>query len=116
MKILDVSSEKDLQLLIDYLKSEIQIEASEVNNRETEEVNDLNAQKSPSEREKNLYNINALTTHYNFIYNAWRNQLYPSLKAIDSPLASKLNDRFTDGGVFLSMITKAAEKELLSGE
>lgn len=116
MQALNITSKKDFYLVINYLASVLQ---SKNLGRESEKKDVLkftDNRKPPSEREKNLYNINALCIHYDFIYNIWRSQLYPSLKAIDSPLASKLYDRFTDGAVFLSNIKKTAEKQLLPGE
>ncbi|MDO6408088.1 hypothetical protein CTZ24_05295 [Pantoea phytobeneficialis] len=116
MQTLNITSKKDFDLVINYLASVLQ---SKNLGRESEKKDVLkftDNRKPPSEREKNLYNINALGIHYDFIYNIWRSQLYPSLKAIDSPLASKLYDRFTDGAVFLSNIKKTAEKQLLPGE
>ena len=114
MQILNINSKKDFYLVMDYLVSELRSEAMSDNKEERIKVTDI--RKSPSEREQQLYYINGLALHYEFIYNIWKNQLYPSLKAIDSPIASKLYDRFTDGSVFLSYIKKTAEKQLLPGE
>ena len=70
---------------------------------------------APSEREKQAYNLNALASHYEFMYTAWKTQIYPALKAIESPLASRLYDRFSDGAVYLSIAKKEAERQLLPG-
>jgi hypothetical protein len=114
MKILNINSKKDFHLVMDYLVSELRSEA--IPDNKEEEIKYTDSRKPPSEREKNLYHINALALHYDFIYNVWKTQLYRSLRAIDSPIASKLYDRFTDGSVFLSLIKKAAEEQLLPGE
>ncbi|WP_415173222.1 hypothetical protein [Pantoea sp.] len=116
MQALNITSKKDFDLVINYLTSELQ---SENLGRESEKKDVLkftDIRKPPSEREQNLYNINALAIHYDFIYNIWRSQLYPSLKAIDSPLASKLYDRFTDGAVFLSYIKKQRKNSFFQGK
>lgn len=71
---------------------------------------------APSEREVQAYNLGALASHYEFMYSAWKTQIYPALIAIESPLASRLYDRFSDGAVYLSMAKKVAEGQLLPGE
>jgi hypothetical protein len=116
MQALRITSPEDFELVINYLTSVILPETTESTAEKKEALRYTASRKPPFEREKHLYNINALATHYEFIYNVWRRQLYPSLKAIDSPLASKLYDRFTDGSVFLTYIKKTAEKQLLPGE
>lgn len=116
MQLLNITSKKDFDLLISYFASELQSKSLKRNPEKENVLEFTDIRKPPSEREMNLYNINALSIHYDFIYNVWKSQLYPSLKAIDSPLASKLYDRFTDGAVFLSYIKKSAEKQLLPGE
>lgn len=115
MKILNITSEQDLNTIIDYL--ETALEAKTLESQATEDgLSYAGTRKPPSNREKHLYNINALANHFEVIYGAWRHQIYPSLKAVESPLASKLYDRFTDGGVFLMCIKRAAEAQLLPGE
>lgn len=71
---------------------------------------------APSEREMLAYNLNALASHYEYMYSAWKSQIYPALKAIESPLASRLCDRFSDGAAFLSIAKRAVEKRLRPGE
>ncbi|WP_279047201.1 BRO-N domain-containing protein [Cedecea davisae] len=70
----------------------------------------------PSDREVHAYNANALAHHYEVMYTAWKTQIYPALKAIESPLASRLYDRFADGNIFMSFVTKEAEEQLKEGE
>ncbi|EBO3327876.1 hypothetical protein AU584_02390 [Salmonella enterica subsp. enterica serovar Agona str. SL483] len=70
----------------------------------------------PSLRERHAYNVDALATHYAVMYETWRNQIYPALKAIESPLAGRLYDRFKDGAIFLAHVKKGAEKQLEEGE
>lgn len=70
----------------------------------------------PSLRERHAYNVDALATHYAVMYETWRNQIYPALKAIESPLAGRLYDRFKDGAIFLSYVKQGAEKQLEEGE
>lgn len=67
-------------------------------------------------REQHAYNANALAKHYAVMYEAWRNQIYPALRAIESPLASRLSDRFKDGAIFMMYVQKGAEKQLEKGE
>ncbi len=116
MQALNITSREDFELVINYLTSVILPETTESVAEKEEALRYTDSRKPPSEREKHLYNVNALATHFEFIYSVWRQQLYPSLKAIDSPLASKLYDRFTDGGIFLMSIKRVAEKQLLPGE
>lgn len=70
----------------------------------------------PSIRERHAYNVNALANHYAVMYEAWKNQIYPALRAIESPLAGRLCDRFKDGAVFMMYVQKGAEKQLEEGE
>lgn len=53
------------------------------------------------------HNVNALAKHYEVIYTAWRFELYPALRNIDSPIAGRLYDRFKDGYVFLRYLQES---------
>lgn len=70
----------------------------------------------PSIRETHAYNVNALAKHYEVMYQAWKDQIYPALRAIESPLATRLCDRFKDGAIFMMYVQKGAEKQLEKGE
>ncbi len=70
----------------------------------------------PSIRETHAYNVNALAKHYEVMYQAWKNQIYPALRAIESPLATRLCDRFKEGAIFMMYVQKGAEKQLEKGE
>ncbi|MGM8716134.1 antA/AntB antirepressor family protein, partial [Enterobacter kobei] len=70
----------------------------------------------PSIRERHAYNVNALANHYAVMYEAWKNQIYPALRAIESPLAGRLCDRFKDGAIFMMYVQKGADKQLEKGE
>ncbi|WP_029591991.1 Bro-N domain-containing protein [Franconibacter pulveris] len=70
----------------------------------------------PSEREVHAYNVEVLYMHYQTMYEAWRTQIEPALRAMESPLAGRLHDRFADGGIFMSLVKKQAEAQLLPGE
>ncbi|PUX35951.1 BRO-N domain-containing protein [Cronobacter sakazakii] len=70
----------------------------------------------PSQRERNAYNVEALAEHYEVMYKAWRTQIEPALRAIESPLAGRLHDRFKDGHIFMSYVRKDADGQLLPGE
>lgn len=73
-------------------------------------------QSLPSDRERHAYNVGALAHHYQFMYEAWKTQIEPALRAIESPLAGRLCDRFQDGKVFMSYVKQEAEKQLKNGE
>lgn len=73
-------------------------------------------QSVPSERERHAYNVGALAHHYQVMYEAWKTQIEPALRAIESPLAGRLCDRFQDGKVFMSYVKQGAEKQLKEGE
>jgi hypothetical protein len=70
----------------------------------------------PSEREVTAYNVEVLMSHYQAMYEAWKFQIYPALKAVESPLAGRLYDRFSDGNMFLNAVNRAVQKKLLPGE
>ncbi|NQS80539.1 Bro-N domain-containing protein [Pantoea agglomerans] len=71
---------------------------------------------APSERERHAYNVDALAYHYEFMYEAWKRQIEPALRAIESPLAGRLHDRFQDGKAFMRLIKEGSEKQLKKGE
>lgn len=71
---------------------------------------------TPSDREKHAYHVEALFTHYEVMYEAWKNQIEPALRAIESPLAGRLCDRFADGKIFMNFVKRDAAKQLLQGE
>ncbi|MBB6658655.1 phage antirepressor N-terminal domain-containing protein [Proteus mirabilis] len=50
------------------------------------------------------HNIKALLNHYEAIYTTWKVELYPALRSVDSPIAGRLYDRFTDGYAFLMLL------------
>lgn len=70
----------------------------------------------PSDREKHAYHVEALFTHYEVMYEAWKTQIEPALRAIESPLAGRLCDRFADGKIFMNFVKRDAAKQLLQGE
>ncbi|MGK5746995.1 hypothetical protein ACSNKN_18975, partial [Proteus mirabilis] len=59
--------------------------------------------KNDNDKKRNLdeHNIKALTKHYEAIYTAWKVELYPALRSVDSPIAGRLYDHFKDGYAFL---------------
>ncbi|WP_053091296.1 phage antirepressor N-terminal domain-containing protein [Morganella morganii] len=61
-----------------------------------QEIADLSANK-----ERDIYNVNALAKQYEAIYTAWKVDLYPALVSMDSPIAKRLYDRFKTGYAFL---------------
>ncbi|MDT7047126.1 phage antirepressor N-terminal domain-containing protein [Providencia stuartii] len=58
-------------------------------------------------RDIDVHNINALAKHYEAIYTAWKVEIYPALRSIDSPVAPRLYDRFKDGYSFLRMLQES---------
>lgn len=58
-------------------------------------------------RDIDVHNVNALAKHYEVIYTAWKFELYPALRNVDSPIAGRLYDRFKDGYVFLRYLQES---------
>ncbi|MGM1345237.1 phage antirepressor N-terminal domain-containing protein [Morganella morganii] len=58
-------------------------------------------------KDLNVHNINALVKHYEVIYTAWKVELYPALRRVDSPIATRLYDRFKDGYSFLMRLQES---------
>ncbi|MGG4606961.1 KilA-N domain-containing protein [Providencia sp. Me31A] len=58
-------------------------------------------------KDRDIHNINALAKHFEAIYTAWKVELYPALRSIDSPVAPRLYDRFKDGYSFLRMLQES---------
>lgn len=69
-----------------------------------------------SREEIDAYNINALCLHYREIFSAWRDQIYPALRQVESPIAGRLYDRFIDGAAFLSYVERSLNERLLPGQ
>lgn len=70
----------------------------------------------PSEREMLAYHAETMAEYFNIICDTWFSQVEPALRAIESPLAGRLHDRFTDGKMFMSSIKRRTEGMLLPGE
>lgn len=72
--------------------------------------------KEASDEEVEAYNTQVLAKYYRILYEAWRSQIYPALRALESPLAGRLNDKFKDGTAFLMYVERAAQKRLKPGQ
>lgn len=48
--------------------------------------------------------------HIDFIHKAWREELYPALKSLESPLAVKLYDRIMDAGAIIHGVRGVLER------
>lgn len=69
-----------------------------------------------SDREIHAHNANAMFDYFEIMCEAWFNQIEPALRAIESPLAGRLHDRFNDGAAFMYMIKDYADRQLQQGE
>lgn len=74
------------------------------------------ASKMLSDREIHAHNANAMFDYFEIMCEAWFNQIEPALRAIESPLAGRLHDRFNDGAAFMYMIKEYADQQLQQGE
>ncbi|EDT2961204.1 hypothetical protein EL09_08350 [Salmonella enterica subsp. enterica] len=74
------------------------------------------ASKMLSDREIHAHNANAMFDYFEIMCEAWFNQIEPVLRAIESPLAGRLHDRFNDGAAFMYMIKEHAVQQLQQGE
>lgn len=74
------------------------------------------AHRQISDREMHAHNVNAMFDYFAVMYEAWRYQIEPALRAIESPLAGRLHDRFSDGAAFMRLIKNQVESQLLPGE
>ncbi|EOD58191.1 hypothetical protein H922_20297 [Citrobacter freundii GTC 09629] len=74
------------------------------------------ASKMLSDREIHAHNANAMFDYFEIMCEAWFNQIEPALRAIESPLAGRLHDRFNDGAAFMYMIKEHADQQLQQGE
>ncbi|GAS75152.1 hypothetical protein NGUA41_01942 [Salmonella enterica] len=74
------------------------------------------ATKMLSDREIHAHNANAMFDYFEVMCEAWFNQIEPALRAIESPLAGRLHDRFNDGAAFIYMIKEYADQQLQQGE
>lgn len=76
----------------------------------------LPAQRKVSDQEIHAHNVNALCSHFEAMCDAWFSQIEPALRAIESPLAGRLHDRFNDGGAFMCLIKEYAKRQLKKDE
>lgn len=74
------------------------------------------ASKMLSDREIHAHNVSAMFGYFEIMCEAWFNQIEPALRAIESPLAGRLHDRFNDGAAFMFMIKEYADQQLQQGE
>ncbi|WP_432807443.1 ORF6N domain-containing protein [Providencia vermicola] len=58
-------------------------------------------------KDRDIHNINALAKHFEVIYTAWKVEIYPALRSVDSPIAGRLYDRFQDGYSFLMRLQES---------
>ncbi len=58
-------------------------------------------------KDRDAHNINALAKHFEVIYTAWKVEIYPALRSVDSPIAGRLYDRFQDGYSFLMRLQES---------
>ncbi|WP_411554893.1 ORF6N domain-containing protein [Pectobacterium brasiliense] len=57
-----------------------------------------------------VHNANVACIHMEKVYEMWMDELRPSLRAVESPLATKLNDRIVDATAIIGGIRRALEK------
>ncbi|MBJ9121008.1 Rha family transcriptional regulator [Citrobacter koseri] len=106
--VMGFTGKKALQWKIDYINA--------FNKMEAALSGAVQAVNSITQEEKDAYNINALVTHYMVMFDAWRYQIEPALRKIESPLAGRLHDRFGDGYIFLKTVEKSLNGKLLPGQ
>ena len=74
------------------------------------------ASKMLSDREIHAHNVSAMFDYFEIMCEAWFYQIEPALRAIESPLAGRLHDRFNDGAAFMLMIKEYADQQLQQEE
>jgi prophage antirepressor-like protein len=74
------------------------------------------AQNEPSQEEKDAYNIGVLVEFLGFITEAWQCQIEPALRAVESPIAGRLHDRFKDAKIFASFVDRSLKNKLKPGQ
>lgn len=57
-----------------------------------------------------VHNANVAYLHMSYIHDAWMQELYPALKKLGSPLASKLYDRINDATAIVGGVKHGLEK------
>ncbi|HHR6020720.1 Rha family transcriptional regulator [Providencia alcalifaciens] len=67
---------------------------------------------SVTQKEKDAYNINVLSKHFDVIHQSWKNELYPILRKLESPIAGHLYDRFQYCGVFIKNLQQSLNSKL----
>ncbi|BBG59544.1 Rha family transcriptional regulator [Providencia rustigianii] len=69
-----------------------------------------------TQEEKEAYNINVLAKHFDVIHQSWKNELYPILRKLESPIAGHLYDSFQYCGVFIKNLQQSLNSKLTSNQ
>ena len=69
-----------------------------------------------TQEEKDAYNINVLAKHFDVIHQSWKNELYPILRKLESPIAGHLYDSFQYCGVFIKNLQQSLNSKLTSNQ
>ncbi|EMO2112051.1 Rha family transcriptional regulator [Proteus mirabilis] len=69
-----------------------------------------------TQEEKDAYNINVIVKHFGFIHQTWKNELYPALRKLESPIAGHLYDRFQHCYIFIEYLRQSLNNKLTSNQ
>lgn len=61
------------------------------------------------------HNTKVASEHFDFLHSAWKGQLRPALRAMNSPLAAALEDRIAAIGAINFGVARALEREVKKG-
>lgn len=108
--VMGFTGKRALQWKIDYINAFNKMEAALTGAASVEPPSTI------SPEEEDAYNVQALAKHYRVLFDAWKTQIYPALRQLESPLAGRLIDRFKDGSAFLLQVEQATNKRLKPGQ
>lgn len=106
--VMGFTGKKALQWKIDYINA--------FNRMETAITGMVEKHNEITTEEREAYNVECLALHYRKLLDAWKNQIYPALRQIESPVAARLNDHFIDGYAFLGHVENSAKGKLKPGQ
>lgn len=101
------TGKKALQWKINYINAFNRMEAELYGNKITSDI---------TQEEKEAYNINVLAKHFDVIHQSWKNELYPILRKLESPIAGHLYDSFQYCGVFIKNLQQSLNSKLTSNQ
>lgn len=70
----------------------------------------------PTSEEEDAYYVSVLSQHLGEILSAWYNNIEPALLKLESPIAKRLHDRFSESSTLLDKVDRRIRNRLSTGQ